>query len=352
LSPVEPDRPVPPSRIDELLDEIEGLTVLVVGDLMLDRYVSGSVERVSPEAPVPVVKVESERDAVGGAGNVAANVTSLGGRCSLVACVGEDREGDTLRDALAAHGVMTDGVVSTPDRRTTVKTRVLAQRQQIVRVDREVDAVLDEAVASTLADKLRYLAGSCDAIVIQDYDKGVIVAAVIDAAREMAGSRGIPWVVDPKRRSFFAYHGATVLKPNGRELGEALGETVRDDDAAWMEATRVRLRCEHLLVTLGDRGMALQSRGRPLAKLAATAREVYDVSGAGDTVTAVVALALATGASAYEAAALANHAAAVEVGKSGVQTVSTDEIRAHAQLGVGAGWPHTESRAKIRGLRR
>jgi D-beta-D-heptose 7-phosphate kinase/D-beta-D-heptose 1-phosphate adenosyltransferase len=168
--------------------------------------------------------------------------------------------------------------------------------------------------------------------VIQDYDKGVTVAPVIDAVREAAVSRGIPWVVDPKRRSFFAYGGATVLKPNARELGEALGETVRDDDARWMEATRARLQCEHLLVTLGERGMALQSRGGSLARLAATAREVYDVSGAGDTVTAVLALALAAGASACEAAALANHAAAVEVGKSGVQTVSADEIRAHARL--------------------
>jgi D-beta-D-heptose 7-phosphate kinase/D-beta-D-heptose 1-phosphate adenosyltransferase len=323
---------VEPSRVDQLLEAMRGRAVLVVGDLMLDRYVSGSVERVSPEAPVPVVKVESERDAVGGAGNVAANVTSLGGRCALVGCVGEDREGDTLRKALSAQGVVTDGVVCTRDRRTTVKTRVLAQRQQIVRVDREVDTDLDADVASTLADKVRQRAASCDAVVIQDYDKGVIVSAVIDAVREVATSRRIPWVVDPKRRSFFAYAGATILKPNARELGEALGETVRDEDAGWMEATRARLRCEHLLLTLGDRGMTLQSNGRALARLAATGREVYDVSGAGDTVTAVVALALAAGAGACEAAALANHAAAVEVGKSGVQTVSADEIRAHVRL--------------------
>jgi D-beta-D-heptose 7-phosphate kinase/D-beta-D-heptose 1-phosphate adenosyltransferase len=231
--------------------------------------------------------------------------------------------------------VITDGVVSTRDRRTTVKTRVLAQRQQIVRVDREVDTDLSAEAAAALADKVRQLSESSDAIVIQDYDKGVVAAVVIDAAREVAASRAIPWVVDPKRRSFFAYGGATVLKPNARELGEALGQLVRDDDADWMEATRARLRCEHLLLTLGDRGMALQSKDRPLAKLAATAREVYDVSGAGDTVTAVVALALAAGAAACEAAALANHAAAVEVGKSGVQTVSADEIRAHARLHAG-----------------
>src|SRR5687768_3899654 len=136
---------------------MRGRAVLVVGDLMLDRYVSGTVDRVSPEAPVPVVKVESERDAVGGAGNVAANVTSLGGRCSLVACVGEDREGDTLRNALTVYGVVTDGVVSARARRTTVKTRVLAQRQQIVRVDREVDADVDSEIAASLADKVRHL---------------------------------------------------------------------------------------------------------------------------------------------------------------------------------------------------
>lgn len=298
---------------------------------MLDRYVHGTVDRVSPEAPVPVVRVESERHAAGGAANVAANVTALGGTCHVVGCVGADVEGDLLREALAGAGIRTEGLVRTPTRRTTVKTRVLAQRHQIVRVDRETDTVVDAATAAALAEEVTRIGRSCDAIVVQDYDKGVLAASVVEAARACAVERRIPWVVDPKRRSFFAYAGATVLKPNARELAEALSEPVRDADPAWMEATRARLGCEHLLVTLGDRGMALQSRAAELTRLAAVARDVYDVSGAGDTVTAVVALALAAGAAACDAARVANHAAAVEVGKSGVRTVSPEEVRAHVR---------------------
>jgi len=318
--------------MDDLLGAMHGLRVLVVGDLMLDRYVLGTVDRVSPEAPVPVVRVESEHHAAGGAANVAANVTALGAACDLVGCVGGDAEGDLLRSTLSAQRIGTDGIVTTPSRRTTVKTRVLAQRHQIVRVDREDDTEVDEAIASTLVGAIRRLAEFCDVLVVQDYDKGVLVPAVIEAVHHAVPERSIPWVVDPKRRSFFAYTGATVFKPNARELSDALGEPVRAEDAHWMEATRARLECEHLLVTLGDRGMALQSRAMPLTRLAAVARDVYDVSGAGDTVTAVIALALAAGGSACEAATLANHAAAVEVSKSGVRTVSADEIRDHARL--------------------
>ena len=331
LESVPSSRPVPPSRVDELLEAMLGLRVLVVGDLMLDRYVLGTVDRVSPEAPVPVVRVEAEWHATGGAANVAANVTSLGARCEIVGCVGDDEDGRALRDTLSAHAIGTEGLHCTPARRTTVKTRVLAQRHQIVRVDREVDNEVEAAVAAALAVKVGRLAGSADALIVQDYDKGVLTPAVIGAVREAAAAGAVPWVVDPKRRSFFAYEGATVFKPNARELADALGEGVRADDPGWMEATRVRLGCEHLLLTLGDRGMALQSSGRPLTRLGAVARDVFDVSGAGDTVTAVVALALAAGGTASEAAQLANHAAAVEVGKSGVRTVLPEEVRAHVR---------------------
>jgi D-beta-D-heptose 7-phosphate kinase/D-beta-D-heptose 1-phosphate adenosyltransferase len=323
--------PLDPDGVGALLERVRGVRVLVVGDLMLDRYISGSVDRVSPEAPVPVVRVESEREAVGGAGNVAANVTALGGSCAVVGCVGADREGESLLQALAAHGVAHDGVVRTPDRPTTVKTRVLAQHQQIVRFDREVDAEAGPDLAARLADAVRRIASNCDVLIVQDYDKGVLARPVIEAILEVTASRRIAWIVDPKRRSFFEYPGATVFKPNARELGDALGAPIRPDDSGWMEATRARLRCEHLLLTLGDRGMALQTSGSALIRLPAVARDVYDVSGAGDTVTAAVALTLAAGATAAESAELANHAAAVEVAKSGVQTVSAEEIRAHVR---------------------
>lgn len=298
---------------------------------MLDRYISGSVDRVSPEAPVPVVRVESEREGIGGAGNVAANVAALGGSCAVVGCVGADPEGASLLGALAKDGIACEGVVTTPDRPTTVKTRVLAQQQQVVRFDREVDEEVGPELAEQLAGQVRVHASECDALVVQDYDKGVFAPAVVAAVEEATRSRRLPWVVDPKRRNFFAFRGATLFKPNARELAEALGEAIRPDDASWMEATRTRLGCQHLLLTLGDRGMSLSSQNAALVRLKAVAREVYDVSGAGDTVTAAVALTLAAGATAEEAAALANHAAAVEVGKSGVQTVSPAEIRAHVR---------------------
>jgi D-beta-D-heptose 7-phosphate kinase/D-beta-D-heptose 1-phosphate adenosyltransferase len=316
-------------RVDALFERVRGVRVLVVGDLMLDRYVAGSVERISPEAPVPVVRVESERAAVGGAGNVAANVTALGGSCAVVGCVGSDSDGEALVRELSTCGVSCDGVVRALDRPTTVKTRVLAQHQQIVRFDREVDDAAGPELAARLAETVRALAPHCDVLVVQDYDKGVLAPAVVEAVLEVTAARRMPWVVDPKRRSFFSYPGATVFKPNARELGDAIGTAIRPDDSVWMEATRARLGCVYLLVTLGDRGVALQARGAPLVRLPAVARDVYDVSGAGDTVTAAVALTLAAGATAVEASELANHAAAVEVARSGVQTVSPAEIRAH-----------------------
>lgn len=329
-----------PARIDELLEGMRAVRALVIGDLMLDRYIAGSVERVSPEAPIPVVRVESERSALGGAGNVSANVVSLGGSCAVVGCVGCDADGELLTQTLEDRGVDIAGVVRHSARPTTVKARVLAQHQQVVRFDREVDAPADPELASELAERVTSASAGCDVVIVQDYDKGVLAPSVIAAARRAAAVLDVPWVVDPKRRNFFAYGGATVFKPNARELGDAMGEAVQPDAESWMEATRTRLACEHLLLTLGDRGMALRSRGGGLVRLRAVARDVYDVSGAGDTVTAAVALALAAGGGMAEAAELANYAAAVEVAKSGVQVVAPDEIRAHLA--------HADNRGEMR----
>lgn len=318
-----------PARAAELLDGARAVRVLVVGDLMLDRYVSGRVERVSPEAPVPVVVVEDERSTLGGAANVAANVVTLGAACAVVGCVGGDPDGDRLLQAIEAAGIDASGVARVPSRVTTVKTRVHAKPQQIVRFDREATDDVDAGSEASLADSIRALAGSSDALVIQDYDKGVLTSGVIRASLDAAEERAIPVVVDPKRRSFFSYARATVFKPNRREVEDALGESVHPDREEWMEELRRRLGCRNLLVTLGDRGMALQTEAGRLIRLGATAQEVYDVSGAGDTVSAAVAVALAAGATPAEAAALANHAAAVEVRRPGVRTVTPGEITAH-----------------------
>jgi D-beta-D-heptose 7-phosphate kinase/D-beta-D-heptose 1-phosphate adenosyltransferase len=318
-----------PARADELLERAGSVRVLVVGDVMLDRYVSGRVERVSPEAPVPVVVVEEERASLGGAGNVAANVAALGAACAIVGCVGDDSAGSEVFAEMEDRGVDADGVARVASRPTTVKTRVHARPQQIVRLDREVTHDVDAAVEAELLVAIRERAGDIDAVVIQDYDKGVMTAGMAAAILEVAAERTIPLVVDPKRRAFFGYSGASVFKPNRRELEDALGEAVRPDDEEWMDSVRRRVGCTDLLVTLGDRGMALQTENGGLIRLAAVASEVYDVSGAGDTVSATLAVAMAAGATVTEAAALANHAAAVEVQRPGVRTVTRTDIRQH-----------------------
>ncbi len=316
-------------RVEALLDAAAEVRCVVVGDLMLDRYVTGSVHRISPEAPVPVVRVEAESATVGGAANVAHNAVALGASCALVGVVGDDAGGMRLKRKLDALGVVTRGVIVSHDRPTTVKTRVMARQHQIVRFDHEMDVDVAAPLADALCAVVRDLAADADVLVIEDYNKGVVVPPVIAAVLGAARARGIPGVVDPKRLRFFAFAGATVFKPNAKELADALGEPIRVDDPAWMEAVRTRVGCEHLLLTLGEHGMALHGADGESVRVPAAARSVYDVSGAGDTVTAVLALMLGARATAVEAAIIANHAAALEVAKAGVATVSRDEILHH-----------------------
>ena len=320
-----------PARVEALLRAATRVRVLVVGDVMLDRYITGSVDRISPEAPVPVVRVESEASALGGAANVAANVAALGAGCVVVGCAGRDAGGEVLRGELETLGVATDGLVLTDERPTTVKTRILARRQQVVRFDHEIEADASPALAQALARAVASVGSDVDVVVMEDYNKGVLVPGVIRVALETAARTGAPTVVDPKRRNFFEYTGATVFKPNAKELADALGEFIHPDEARWMEATRTRMGCANLLLTLGERGMALQTADGEYVRVPTAARAVYDVSGAGDTVTAMMAVALAAGATTREAALLANHAAAIEVGKAGVATVSPEELLEHAR---------------------
>lgn len=317
------------ARLDEILDRSRGLRVAVVGDVMLDVYLVGSVSRISPEAPVPVVHVTEERFALGGAANVAANVAALGAECRLVGLVGADESGRRIRASLAAvEGAPVHAtLVERADRPTTTKTRVMARSHQVVRFDHEVADEVADACADALCAAVREAVAGSDALVLEDYDKGVLVPAVIRAALDAAAEAGIPSVVDPKFRNFMSYAGATVFKPNALELGAALGMQVRADDDAWLEAARARVEARHLLLTLGEDGMALASAGAAPLRIPTVARDVFDVSGAGDTVTAFVAVALAAGASIEEAATLANLAAGIEVGKHGVAVVTPDEVR-------------------------
>lgn len=318
---------LPRPRLQQLLEQIQNAPprIAVVGDAMLDLYLKGDVERISPEAPVPVVRVRERRYALGGAANVAQNVLALGARCELVAVVGDDPAGTQLREMLAAQGAEPRGLVSTT-RPTTTKTRIVARGQQVVRVDEEVDADLDSEEVSRVAAAVSRAIADADALILEDYNKGVLMPGVIESAIAAARAKGIPIVVDPKFRNFFAYRGATVFKPNRRELDAALGAAIDLEHPEALPAVLERLDCAHLLLTLSEHGMALIGRDGSVERIATTAREVFDVVGAGDTVTAYLATMLAARATPLEAAIIANFAAGVEVGKAGAATVTTSEI--------------------------
>ncbi|MDB4916397.1 MAG: rfaE [Gemmatimonadetes bacterium] len=328
------DRPLPSppmsltltrDRLATLLDLSRNKRIAIVGDAMLDVYLSGDVDRVSPEAPVPIVRVRERKHALGGASNVAQNVVALGCRCDLVAAVGNDRSAETLRVMLSGMGAGV-GSLLVVDRPTTVKTRVVARSQQLLRVDEEDDADLGPADITKLLSVIEKAVAAADALVLEDYNKGVLVAEVIEFAIAQARTKGIPIVVDPKYRNFFAYRGATIFKPNRRELNAALGATVHVDDERSLPDVVRRLDVQNLLLTLGELGMVLVSAQGEVGRVPTVAREVYDVVGAGDTVTAYLAAMLAGGATAAEASVVANIAAGIEVGKLGAATVSGREL--------------------------
>lgn len=319
-------------RLDELLAGARAAHVLVVGDLMLDVYLRGSASRISPEAPVPVVRVDEEWRAVGGAANVAANAAALGAGVDIVGATGADRAGADLREELERLGIEPRGLWTTAERPTTVKTRILVHHHQVARYDRESEAELGPDAVRELLGRIESLAAQADVIVLEDYNKGVLSQAVIRGTMAIAERLSVPIVVDPKFRNFFEYAGATVFKPNQNELAAVLRDHVRGEDPEWLERTRVSLGCRNLLLTLGDAGMVLQSEDGEHLRVPAVARDVYDVSGAGDTVIATLAVAMAAGATLQEAAVMANHAAAIEVGKAGVATVAPDELREAVRL--------------------
>jgi len=311
-------------RLVELLDAGRSKRIAVIGDAMLDVYLSGDAERISPEAPVPVVRVRGRKYALGGAANVAQNVVAVGARCHLLASVGEDPAGQTLAAMLSEIG-SADALLRV-DRCTTQKTRVLARSQQLVRIDEEEDQSLDGDDVERLLSLVGTTVAAADAVILEDYNKGVLVPSVIRAAIDAARARGIPIVVDPKYRNFFSFGGATIFKPNRRELEAAVGATIDLDHPTAMPSLLEKLGVRHLLLTLGERGMILASADGSFVRISTVAREVYDVVGAGDTVTAYLATMLAAGASPAEAAIIANIAAGIEVGKLGAASVSRDEL--------------------------
>jgi len=315
-------------HLERLFTHMNARRIVVVGDAMLDIYLAGEAERISPEAPVPVVSVHTRRHALGGAANVAANVAAIGAECLLVAVIGDDDRGDSFRAELAQHRLADRHIVVVAARPTTSKTRVTARGQQVVRIDEEIEDPIPARAENQVLGQLDAVMADADAILIEDYNKGTVTPAVIERSMALARKRGIPVVVDPKFKHFFAYRGATLFKPNRRELEQAMGATLDLAHPDALPTSLDKLGVDNLLLTLGAEGMVLVTKDKQISRIPTMAREVFDVSGAGDTVTAWVGTALAAGASVREAAQVANYAAGVEVGKSGVATVSRTEVLA------------------------
>src|SRR2546429_293621 len=311
-----------------LFGKMAARRLVVVGDAMLDLYLEGDADRISPEAPVPVVSVRARRYALGGAANVAANVAAIGAECRLVAVIGDDARGDSFRGGLAQSRLLDSHLVVVAARATTSKTRVTARGQQLVRIDEEVEDPVPERAEAQLLAELERATADADALVLEDYNKGTLTAAVIERAMTLARRRGIPVVVDPKFKHFFAYRGATLFKPNRRELEQAMGATLDLAHPDALPTALDKLGVDNLLLTLGAEGMVLVTKDKQIGRIPTMAREVFDVSGAGDTVTAWVGTALAARASVREAAQVANYAAGVEVGRSGAATVSPADVLA------------------------
>ncbi len=325
-------------RAAELVTRMRGRRVVVFGDVMLDEFVWGEVARISPEAPVPVVDIRRESVRLGGAANVYANLLALGARASVVGVIGQDHAGERLRDEVARVGALhrddagarhdPDALVVDAERPTTIKTRIIAHNQLVVRADREQRAPIEGATAEQLINALLAALDGADALIVSDYDKGAVTPRVLAEVLARAARAGVQVLVDPKMRNFAHYRPATLITPNHHEALR-LTNTEDDTDAGMAEAARLiraRLNCASVLITRGERGMMLvEGDGEPVY-VPTAAREVYDVTGAGDTVIATLAATLAAGASLTEAAALANHAAGVVVGKVGTATADADEL--------------------------
>jgi rfaE bifunctional protein kinase chain/domain len=317
-----------------IFSQFAGRRVLVVGDAMLDEHIQGQVRRLSPEAPVPIVEIQSRRFHPGGAANVAANITSLGGSALLVGIIGADGAAMQLRQELSARTVAPEYLIAALDRRTTTKSRVMAGGQHIVRFDEECRLDLAPEEEDALARRAAECARNADACVISDYAKGVVTSKVCQTVITAASAKGIPIVVDPKGSDYTKYAGATVITPNLNEARTLAGTYdsrfhARDDSGILIEdiAETIMRQCgASLLITRGSEGMSLFERGARPVTIRARARQVYDVTGAGDTVVATLALGLAAGLSLENSCRLGNLAAGMVVGELGASTISLEAL--------------------------
>ncbi len=314
-----------PARAQKLIHNFADQRLIVLGDLMLDEFIWGEVRRISPEAPVPVVEVKRESWHAGGAGNVVSNLLELGAQAIPIGIIGSDWAGERLRERFTAAGAETKFLIADSARPTTVKTRIVAHHQQMIRADRESRLPISEAIENQVIAAFIEALPKVSAVVVSDYDKGVLTPRVLQAVLAAAADKIV--CLDPKIKHFSSYHPVTVITPNQLEAERATGIEITDEVSLLAAAHQIRalLDCPHVLITRGEHGMTLVS-AESVTHIPTMAREVYDVTGAGDTVIATLALALAAGAEIAEAALIANHAAGIVVGKVGTATISQSDL--------------------------
>ena len=316
-------------RASQLLGRVGDCSVVVLGDVMLDEFIWGDVSRISPEAPVPVVDIRRESTHLGGAANVLANLVALGAKACAIGVVGKDAAAERIRASMREESASQadELMISDESRPTTIKTRIIAHNQMVVRADRERRAPVDAQTEDRIIDVVKNALANANALIVSDYDKGVVTPRILSEVLPAAYGR-MPVLIDPKMRNFYAYHPATLVTPNHHEALR-LTNLDEDSDQTLQTAARMirgRLSCDAVLITRGDRGMMLLEGDRDPVYVETAAREVYDVTGAGDTVIATLGAALAAGASMTEAAILANQAAGIVVGKLGTAKASATEV--------------------------
>lgn len=313
--------------LQAILKKAEGKRILVIGDIMLDKYIWGEVTRISPEAPVQIVEARRDSYAAGGAANVAANIASLGGRAAIMSIVGRDEARDKLLSILQEKGIEASSILVEEDKPTTIKIRVMGRNQQLIRVDYESRDHLHPEMEKAFLKTLEETGEDYDAIVISDYAKGVITPSLMEAVKRLCERQDIPLIVDPKPCHKDLYKGATAITPNHQEACEMAGHAVENNTALEMLGQDLSRELDaDIILTRGEKGMTVISKDQKPLTIPTLAKEVFDVTGAGDTVVATVALSLAAKASLYDAAILANHAAGIKVGKLGTSSITAEEV--------------------------
>jgi rfaE bifunctional protein kinase chain/domain len=315
-------------RLDDLKKSFAGKRIAVVGDMMLDGYFWGDVKRISPEAPVPVLEVEEEFFRFGGAANVALNVLTLGGIPVPVGVIGKDSYGKIFSSLLNEKKIEETGIIIDDERPTTTKTRVIANSQHVVRIDKESKAYISNKIEQQILSFIESSVGSIDGIILQDYNKGILTPALISKIISLANKKNILITVDPKFENFFEYKNVTVFKPNRKETESVLGIRIKsDDDISSAGKTLLhKLNSNYVLLTLGEGGIVVFERGDKERRMPTKARKVADVSGAGDTVISTLTIALASGADIYESSFLANYAAGIVCGEVGIVPIDKEKL--------------------------